>query len=193
MADVEVHIDLDGQTRRVGLLRRNRARRTETVTFEYGDIWLTHADRFSIEPALALTRGVFAPARGQPIFGAVADSAPDTWGRPLMRRAELRQAEREGRAVRTLTEIDYLLGVADEARIGALRFRWVDGDIFQAPARAGIPALIELGRLFQITERILRATSIRACPTSEPAGNAARAARSRRSQNRQSRRSARGE
>lgn len=73
-----------------------------------------------------------------------------------MRRAERRQAERDGRTVRTLTEIDYLLGVADEARLGALRFRWVDGDIFQAPARAGIPALIELGRLFQITERILR-------------------------------------
>jgi serine/threonine-protein kinase HipA len=156
MADVEVHIDRDGETRRVGLLRRNRARRTETVTFEYDDIWLAHADRFSIEPALALTRGVFAPPRGQSIFGAITDSAPDTWGRRLMRRAERRQAERDGRAVRTLTEIDYLLGVADEARLGALRFRWVGDDIFQAPARAGIPALIELGRLFQITERILR-------------------------------------
>ena len=70
MADVEVHIDRDGETRRVGLLRRNPARRTETITFEYDNIWLAHADRFSIAPALALTRGIFAAPRGQSIFGA---------------------------------------------------------------------------------------------------------------------------
>lgn len=73
-----------------------------------------------------------------------------------MQRAERRLAEREGRAVRTLTESDYLLGVADETRLGALRFRWSGDEMFQAPMRAGVPALIELGRLLQITERILR-------------------------------------
>ena len=73
-----------------------------------------------------------------------------------MQRAERRLAEREGRAVRTLTESDYLLGVADETRLGALRFRRVGDEVFQAPIGAGVPALIELGRLLQITERILR-------------------------------------
>jgi serine/threonine-protein kinase HipA len=73
-----------------------------------------------------------------------------------MQRAERRLADREGRAVRTLAESDYLLGVADETRLGALRFRWVDEETFQAPTLAGVPALIELGRLLQITERILR-------------------------------------
>jgi len=73
-----------------------------------------------------------------------------------MRRSERRLAEREGRAVRTLAESDYLLGVADETRLGALRFRWVGDEVFQAPIRHGVPALIELGRLLQITERILR-------------------------------------
>jgi serine/threonine-protein kinase HipA len=92
----------------------------------------------------------------QPIFGAIGDSAPDTWGRRLMQRAERRQAERDRRAVRTLTEIDYLLGVSDETRLGALRFRRTTDEPFQAPLRAGVPALIELGRLLQITERILR-------------------------------------
>jgi serine/threonine-protein kinase HipA len=71
-------------------------------------------------------------------------------------KTERRQAEREGRAVRTLTESDYLLGVSDETRLGALRFRWVGEQTFQAPSRAGVPSLIELGRLMQITERILR-------------------------------------
>lgn len=73
-----------------------------------------------------------------------------------MQRAERRLAEREGCAVRTLAESDYLLGVADETRPGALRFRWVGEEVFQAAIRAGVPALIELGRLLQITEHILR-------------------------------------
>ncbi len=73
-----------------------------------------------------------------------------------MQRAERRLAEREGRGLRTLTESDYLLGVADETRLGALRFRWVGEETFQAPVGAGVPALVELGRLLQITERILR-------------------------------------
>ena len=103
-----------------------------------------------------MTRGVFPPPPGQSIFGSIGDSAPDTWGRRLMQRAERRRADRDGRAVRTLTESDYLLGVSDETRLGALRFRWVGDETFQAPTRAGVPALIELGRLLQITERILR-------------------------------------
>jgi serine/threonine-protein kinase HipA len=73
-----------------------------------------------------------------------------------MQRAERRQAQREGRMVRTLTESDYLLGVTDETRLGALRFRLVGEEVFQALARGGVPALIDLGRLLQITERILR-------------------------------------
>lgn len=156
MPDIEVHIDLSGRTQRVGLARRNLVRGSETVTFEYADEWLAHSDRFSIEPALTLTKGAFPPPPGQSIFGSLGDSAPDTWGRRLMQRAERRQAGREGRPVRTLTESDYLLGVSDETRLGALRFRWVGETAFQAPPRVGVPALIDLGRLLQITERVLR-------------------------------------
>lgn len=156
MPDIEVHIDLEGRTREVGLARRNLVRGSETILFEYADAWLTDPDHFSLEPALALTRGAYAPLAGQPIFGSIGDSAPDTWGRRLMQRAERRWAEREGRAVRTLSESDYLLGVSDEARLGALRFRWAGDEVFQAPIRGGVPALIEIGRLLQVTERILR-------------------------------------
>lgn len=156
MADIEVHIDLEGRTRRVGLARTNRVRGAETVLFEYASTWLADPDRFSLEPALALTRGTFAPPAGLATFGSIGDSAPDTWGRRLMQRAERRLAERERRTVRTLLESDYLLGVTDETRLGALRFRQVGEDAFQAPTRFGVPALIELGRLLQITERLLR-------------------------------------
>ncbi len=156
MADLEVHIDLNGHTRPIGLARTNRVRGAETILFEYDGAWLADPQRFSLEPALALTRGTFAPPPGLATFGSIGDSAPDTWGRRLMQRAERRLAEREGRPVRTLVESDYLLGVADETRLGALRFRRVGDEVFQAPTRAGVPALIELGRLLQITERILR-------------------------------------
>ena len=56
------------------------------------------------------------------MFGAIGDSAPDRWGRALMRRMERRRAEHEKQTPRTLHEIDYLLLVDDEARAGALRF-----------------------------------------------------------------------
>jgi len=156
MPDIEVHVSLQGATHAVGLLRRHPGRGGETVTFEYADAWLAHADRFSIDPGLRLGRGVFAPNQRQAIFGALGDSAPDTWGRRLMQRAERRSAERSGRPVRTLAEADYLMGVSDESRLGALRFRWAGDHAFQAPARAGVPTLIDLGRLLQVTERILR-------------------------------------
>lgn len=156
MTDVEVHIELDGQSRPIGLLRRQRARRQETVTFEYVESWLADPARFSLEPALTLTRGQFPPLPGQSLFGSIGDSAPDTWGRRLMQRSERRAAVREGRPVRTLGELDYLLGVADETRLGALRFRRSGEQVFQAPSRAGVPPLVELGRLLQITERVLR-------------------------------------
>lgn len=156
MADFEVHLDLNGRTRPIGLARSNRVRGAETIMFEYERAWLEDPDRFSLEPALALTRGGFAPPAGLATFGSIGDSAPDTWGRRLMQRAERRMAERDRRTVRTLSESDYLLGVADETRLGALRFRWLGDDVFQAPIDNGVPALIELGRLLQITERILR-------------------------------------
>lgn len=154
--DIEVFIDFAPGLKRVGTLRRYSRRGNETTTFEYHPGWLSEPARFSLEPALALNRGPFAPPGGTTVFGSIGDSAPDAWGRRLMQRAERRFAEREGRQVRTLTDVDYLLGVSDVARLGALRFRRAGENDFQAPIDAGVPGQIELGRLLQVTERILR-------------------------------------
>lgn len=156
MTDVEVHIDLEGEALRVGTLRRQPGRGQETVTFEYHDDWLGREDRFSLEPALQLTRGAFVPPNGAALFGAIGDSAPDTWGRRLMQRAERKAADREGRPVRTLQDVDYLLGVSDVSRLGALRFRLDGGEAFLSERGQGVPGALELGRLLQITERIGR-------------------------------------
>jgi serine/threonine-protein kinase HipA len=154
--DIEVFIDFAPGLKRVGTLRRQARRGGEAIGFEYHADWLSEPERFSLEPALTLNRGPFAPNAGQPIFGSIGDSAPDTWGRRLMQRAERRLADREGRPVRTLMEADYLLGVSDVSRLGALRFRRSVEDEFQSPTTVGVPGQIELDRLLQITERILR-------------------------------------
>jgi serine/threonine-protein kinase HipA len=154
--DIEVYIDFAPGQKRVGTLHRQGRRGSEAISFEYHPDWLGEGERFSLEPALTLNRGAFAPPKGQQIFGSIGDSAPDTWGRRLMQRAERRLAERDGRAVRTLMEADYLLGVSDISRLGALRFRRAGEEQFQSPTAAGVPGQIELGRMLQITERILR-------------------------------------
>jgi serine/threonine-protein kinase HipA len=156
MADIDVYVDFVPGLKPVGTLHRHVRRGGETTSFEYHPDWLANPARFSLEPALTLNRGAFVPDIGLSIFGSIGDSAPDTWGRRLMQRAERRRAEREGRAVRTLLEVDYLLGVADVSRLGALRFRKAGEDVFQSPTSVGVPGLIELGRLLQVTERILR-------------------------------------
>ncbi|WP_218640476.1 HipA N-terminal domain-containing protein [Rhodovulum sulfidophilum] len=92
MADFDVHVDLNGRLHPVGLARSNRVRGGETILFEYDPAWLKDAERFSLEPALPVTRGAFAPPAGLSTFGSIGDSAPDTWGRRLMQRSERRSA-----------------------------------------------------------------------------------------------------
>ena len=156
MTNLEVFLEWKGQNRRLGLMRRIPGRGRETVSFEYDQSWIDSKERFSIDLALPIGLGTFFPtARGE-MFGTIGDSAPDSWGRNLMRRRERRQAEAQGRRARTLQEADYLLGVSDETRLGALRFRWEGEDIFQAPQEIGVPGTIELGRLLGASRRILR-------------------------------------
>ena len=95
-----------------------------------------------------------APSGEREIFGAIGDSAPDTWGRRLMQRAERRLANQESRPPRTLHEADYLLGVADVSRLGSLRFKFEADDEFQKPTAEGVPGFIKLGRLLESSQRI---------------------------------------
>jgi len=90
------------------------------------------------------------------LFGAIGNSAPDRWGRVLMRRAERRRAEREGRTPRTVREIDCLLLVDDETRQSALRFSEKEGGPFPAELGAAkIPPLIELPKLLSAAEHVV--------------------------------------
>ena len=156
MVDIEVCLELRGLCRPVGIMRRHAGRGSERVTFTYTGDWTSSPLGFAIDPSLPLAPGTFRPAAGHIAFGAIADSAPDSWGRSLMRRRERREAEREGRSVRTLQETDFLLGVSDEARLGALRFRHSGDNVLQAPREIATPGLVALGRLRNAAERVLQ-------------------------------------
>ena len=154
--DVFVYVDLEGVPRLVGRLWARTRGNKDSASFEYQRSWLTHPDRFSLEPALKLGPGPFHTPADQPLFGAIGDSAPDRWGRVLMRRAERRRAETSGVTPHSLREIDYLLMVNDEARQGALRFSEKEGGPFlTADAPTKIPPLIELPRLLSAAEHVL--------------------------------------
>ena len=154
-----VYVDLQGAPQLVGRLWARIRTGRESATFEYDETWLAHRDRFSLEPALMLGPGPFHTPSGKPLFGAIGDSAPDRWGRVLVRRAERRRAEREGQVPRTVREIDYLLMVDDEARQGALRFAEREGGQFLAEhGPTKIPPLIELPRLLSAAEHVMSET-----------------------------------
>jgi serine/threonine-protein kinase HipA len=119
----------------------------ESASFEYSKEWLSNPNRFAFDPALALTEGKFHTGEKQSLFGAIGDSAPDRWGRLLMQRAN--------DSGRTLTELDYLLGVNDETRHGALRFSVEEGKYLAPGGKNAIPPLFKLPELLSVSEKFL--------------------------------------
>ena len=101
----------------------------EIFSFEYSDEWLNNNHLYSLDPDLGFYSGKQYLRDNKPNFGLFLDSSPDRWGRVLMRRRESILAKIENRPVRTLFESDFLLGVYDLHRMGALRFKLEpDGD-----------------------------------------------------------------
>ncbi|MBP9841036.1 MAG: type II toxin-antitoxin system HipA family toxin [Simkaniaceae bacterium] len=151
------YIDLEGVSIKVGFLWAHYRNGRESVSFEYDRNWLNHPKRFSLDPALKLTIGSFHASADKPLFGAIEDSAPDRWGRLLMRRSERRSAERENRKARSLKEIDFLLMVDDEARQGALRFKRDEEDFFLTKYENNhIPPLVSVGKLLTAANHVLQ-------------------------------------
>jgi serine/threonine-protein kinase HipA len=152
---VLVYVDLDGAAHLTGRLWARTRKGRESASFEYDRAWLANSRRFSLEPALTLGPGPFHTGGGRALFGAIGDSAPDRWGRVLMRRAERRRAQKEKQTPRALQEIDYLLMVDDEARQGALRFSLAEGGPYLAEhGQNKIPPLVDLPRLLSAAERV---------------------------------------
>lgn len=146
---VEVVADwLDlGKPSRMGTLHAMRVRNREIFSFEYDPEWLEHTPAPSLDPALRLLRGPQYAPHERENFGVFLDSAPDRWGRVLMQRREALRARREGRQVRHLSELDYLLGVFDGHRLGGLRYRFADGPFLDDDAELASPPWAKLREL----------------------------------------------
>jgi serine/threonine-protein kinase HipA len=155
--EVIVSISLGGENIRVGKLWFHIRGTRESASFEYDEKWLGHPEKFALEPSLKLTQGAFHTRDRMHIFGAIGDSAPDRWGRVLMRRAETARAKSANTVSKTLLEMDYLLGVNDEARQGALRFSVEPRDtvFLNVKDKMAIPALLYLPKLLSATEHFI--------------------------------------
>lgn len=161
MSDVEVFVDLpDARTVRAGLLSfdENQAGILLSTRFEYDPRYLTHPGAYGISPELPLRRGPQHAAAGSPMIGAFADSQPDRWGRNLMFAARRHRARAAGERLHQLTERDYLLGVRDATRQGALRFSTDGGQTFLGQGDDGVPDLVDLPELVDAARRVVQRT-----------------------------------
>jgi len=151
---VEVWVSIAGVDVRAGTLypHRRRGGSAESASFTYFDEYIANPHAYSLEPGLPLEAGAHQSTVGHSMFGAFGDCAPDRWGRTLMKRREAAEARAEGREPRSLGEVDYLLGVRDDLRQGALRFRHGDGP-FEAMEDRGVPALTDLPELLTLGAR----------------------------------------
>lgn len=107
----------------MGILHVTPSKGTEIFSFEYTKSWVESGYLQQIDPDLQMYSGHQYATGDKNNFGAFLDSSPDRWGRVLMKRREAALAKAEGRKANTLLESDYLLGVFDKHRMGALRFK----------------------------------------------------------------------
>jgi serine/threonine-protein kinase HipA len=129
--DIIVYLDLPGgKGRELGILHRELVRGREVCSFSGGSGWLSHRENSLLDPELGPYEGRQYPRDGKSVFGLFMDSAPDRWGRMLIQRRENFLALRDGRKSRPLFETDYLLGVFDGSRMGALRLKLDRGGDF---------------------------------------------------------------
>lgn len=151
---LEVWLDCDlGPPCLVGTLAHDRGQ----IRFHYERGWLRDARAFALDPDLSLDEAPFFPKPELGNFGIFLDSTPDRWGQTLMKRREALQAKDEKRTPRTLYAWDFLIGVQDFTRQGALRFRLAGTEEFLGNEKMAAPPSTTLRELdavaYQLSSR----------------------------------------
>lgn len=113
----------------------------DSAVFSYHRDYLANERAYALAPALPLVPG----PQYLTGLGPFSDSAPDRWGRKLLQRAAKRTH---------LTEYQYLFGVADHGRQGAVRFRDAQGTA--VAHTSDIPAERDLADLLSVADRVQR-------------------------------------
>ena len=128
--DIWVYADWKGMIspKCIGILSAQQAKGRKAFGFSYDADWISSQEQLLLDPDIAWYSGQQYP-NGKENFGVFLDSMPDTWGRTLMKRRAALNAKEQGKPAPILYDIDFLLGVHDLSRMGALRFkREPDGD-----------------------------------------------------------------
>ncbi|HVA43084.1 MAG TPA: type II toxin-antitoxin system HipA family toxin [Acidimicrobiales bacterium] len=146
---VEVTVEIGGREVVAGTLWVHE-RRGASATFQYDPAYLADPDAYPLDPAIPLSSGSAHTPAGKAMFNAFADSTPDRWGQNLMRQS----AAAAGRTT-PLTTADFLLGVRDDARQGAIRFRRPGTSDYFSAAPDAVPRLVGLSRLLSASDRYL--------------------------------------
>lgn len=149
---IEIYIDQAGKTQLVGQCRYVAKRGGQSSVFTYADEWRDNPNAFALDPAnLPLDGGqMYTTSDTSALPGALRDTAPDRWGQLLIKRAFRKAGE-----ARVLSEIDYLLAITDQTRIGALRYKRENEDSFDhdiGPYR--VPPLIRLPALMNAADAV---------------------------------------
>jgi serine/threonine-protein kinase HipA len=153
--EILVYADESGQPGPLlmGKLFASFSRGREVFFFEYEKAWLKTPFAQEFDPDLKLFTGPQYPSDGKSNFGIFLDSSPDRWGRVLMDRRETLLARTEQRKPRGLNEVDYLLGVFDAQRMGALRFKETpDGPFVNDNPLMATPPWSSIRQLEQATQ-----------------------------------------
>lgn len=139
--DLEVHLGSGGQV--VGRLHLGSGKRS---AFSYDERWLQDSRFFTLSPDLFPVLSVQHPQ--QVFFCALEDTAPDSWGERVIRRAHarLRQSDRDTPA---LEPVDFIMWVDDEARVGALRLFDPQTKVYLQSGETHwhVPPLVELDKV----------------------------------------------
>ncbi|MEO8146784.1 MAG: type II toxin-antitoxin system HipA family toxin, partial [Bacteroidia bacterium] len=106
----------------IGKLTAHQGKGKKSFSFEYDERWIKNGKHFLLDPDISWHAGVQFPGAKEN-FGVFLDSMPDTWGRTLMKRRAAQKAKEDGKPAPNLYDIDFLLGVNDEGRMGGLRFK----------------------------------------------------------------------
>jgi serine/threonine-protein kinase HipA len=159
ISDVGVYVAAGERNLLAGRMYPHLHRGSESASFVYDNRYLADPHAYSLDPALPLVSGTLETPVGRRLFGALADSLPDRWGRSLIQRAELARAKAAAAAPRSMSEVELLLGVRDDLRQGALRFRLGDQEPFLATEDSGVPVLTDLPALLDIAVRAERDTA----------------------------------
>jgi len=144
-----------GAPQLIGELYSETLRGKEIFSFAYQKEWLQSDYAYQLDPDLGLFEGVQYLNDEKSNFGLFLDSSPDRWGRVLMKRREAALARKEERKVDKLFETDFLLGVFDGHRMGALRFKLdKEGSFLNDNKALASPPWTSIRELEQISLRL---------------------------------------